>query len=125
MQVKLMKKGLEYKGYWGNIELDPDDLIFYGTVLGIKDVITFQGTTVDELIQAFQDSIDEYLDWCEERGENPEKPFSGRFNLRIDPELHRQLSIEANLHHESLNAYIEHILQFYAQKASAPSSLKS
>jgi len=112
-----MKKGLEYKGYSGSVEFDPDDRIFYGTVLGTKDVITFQGTTADELIQAFHDSIDEYLDWCKERGENPEKPFSGKFNLRIDPELHRQLSIEANLHHESLNAYIEHILQFYSQKA--------
>lgn len=104
---------LEYKGYKGKVEFDSDAKLFHGEVLGIRDVITFQGRNPEEIIKAFQDSIDDYLDWCEERGEKPEKPFSGKFNLRIDPELHRQLSIEAEIKDESLNALIEHILLFY------------
>ena len=113
-------KNLEYKGYKGKIEFDPEAKLFHGEVLGIRDVITFQGTNADEIIRAFQDSIDDYLEWCEERGESPEKPFSGKFNLRIDPELHRQLSMEAEIKDESLNSLIEHILLFCLSKQQDP-----
>jgi predicted HicB family RNase H-like nuclease len=109
---------LEYKGYRGKVKFHPEAKLFHGEVLGIRDVITFQGTNPDEIIQAFQDSIDDYLDWCKERGETPERPYSGKFNLRIPPELHRQLAMEADIHDESLNAFIEQALLFYISRHS-------
>lgn len=102
---------MKYKGYTGHVEYDDEAKIFHGEVLGIKDVVTFQGTTVDEIERAFRDSVDDYLAFCEERGEEPDRPFSGKFNLRISPDLHAKLSIAAQLHGESLNNYIAKMLQ--------------
>lgn len=67
---------MEYKGYNATVEFDDEAGIFHGEVALIRDVITFQGTTVDELRQAFRDSIDGYLEWCAQRGEAAEKPRS-------------------------------------------------
>jgi predicted HicB family RNase H-like nuclease len=102
---------MKYKNYTGHVEYDSDAKIFHGDVLGIKDVVTFQGRTVEEIEQAFKDSIDDYLDLCRERGEEPDKPFSGKFNLRISPELHAKLSIAAQIEGESLNHYISKMLE--------------
>lgn len=102
---------IKYKGYTGHVEYDDEAKIFYGDVLGIKDVVTFQGTTVDEIEQAFKDSVDDYLAFCKERNEEPDRPFSGKFNLRIPPNLHAKLSIAAQLQGESLNNYIAKMLQ--------------
>lgn len=102
---------MKYKGYTGHVEYDDEAKIFHGEVLGIKDVVTFQGTTVDEIEQAFKDSVDDYLAFCLERGEEPDKPFSGKFNLRIPPDLHAKLSVAAQLEGESLNNYIKNMLK--------------
>jgi predicted HicB family RNase H-like nuclease len=69
-------------------------------------VITFQGKTVDELKTAFRDSVDDYLDYCASRGEPADKPYSGRFLLRIDPSLHRRLVELSSDEGESLNNWI-------------------
>ena len=97
---------LEYKGYSGRVEFDDEAGLFHGEVLDTRDVITFQGQSVSELENAFRDSIDDYLDFCRERGEPPEKPFSGRFMVRMPPELHRQLYLEAKRDGKSLNQLI-------------------
>lgn len=102
---------LKYKGYAGHVEYDDEAKIFHGEVLGIKDVITFQGTTVNEIEQSFKDSVDDYLSFCKKRGEDPDRPFSGKFNLRIPPDLHAKISIAAQLQNESLNNYITKMLQ--------------
>ncbi len=102
---------MKYKGYTGHVEYDDEAKIFHGEVLGIKDVVTFQGTTVNEIEEAFKGSVDDYLAFCAERGEEPDKPFSGKFNLRISPELHAKLSIAAELQGVSLNNYIAKMLQ--------------
>jgi predicted HicB family RNase H-like nuclease len=97
---------MTYKGYGSTIRFDDEADIFHGEVSGLRDVVTFQGKTVDEVKQAFRDSIDDYLDFCESRGEAPDKPFSGRFLLRLDPVLHRRLvELSAN-EGESLNNWI-------------------
>jgi len=85
---------LTYKKYIGNVVYDDDAKIFHGEVIGLKDVITFQGTTVRELEKAFKDSIHDYLAWCKERGEAPEKTFSGKLHLRMTPDLHAHLTME-------------------------------
>jgi predicted HicB family RNase H-like nuclease len=69
---------MKYKGYQGHVDYDDKAKLFHGEVVGLRDVITFQGTSVDELEQAFKDSVDEYLDFCKELGRAPEKPFSGK-----------------------------------------------
>lgn len=102
---------MKYKGYTGHVEYDDDAKIFHGAVLGIRDVVTFQGTTVDEIERSFKDSVDDYLAICAKKGEEPDRPFSGKFNLRIPPELHAKLSIAAKIQGESLNNYITKILQ--------------
>ena len=97
---------MKYKGYIGHVEYDDENKIFHGEVVGLSDVITFQGRSVDELEQAFRDSVDDYLAWCKERGEKPEKTFSGTFNLRIPPELHAKLAFQAKNIGISLNSYV-------------------
>ena len=67
---------MEYKGYNATVEFDDEAGIFHGEVALVRDVITFQGTSVDELRQAFRDSVEDYLEWCAERGEEAEKPLS-------------------------------------------------
>ena len=97
---------LEYKGYTGNVEFDPEAGLFHGEVLDTRDVITFQGTSVEDLQQAFRDSVDDYLDFCQERNEEPEKPFSGRLMVRLSSDLHRKLYVEAKRGGKSLNQLI-------------------
>ena len=101
---------MEYKGYIGNVEFDDDANIFHGEVINLRDVITFQGETVRELRKAFQDSVDDYLEFCEERGENPEKPYSGKFMIRVEPELHKTIAILAKKNGVSLNSWVHNAL---------------
>lgn len=102
---------MKYKGYLGEVTYDSNAKIFHGEVLGLKDIITFQGTTVLELEKAFKDSIDDYISWCKERGEEPEKAFSGNIRLRISPDLHAQLAQAAITQGISLNSLIIDKLQ--------------
>lgn len=109
---------MEYKGYTAKIELDSEAGLFHGQVLHTRDVITFQGTAVEELRKAFADSVDDYLEFCAERGEEPEKPFSGRFLVRVDPSLHRQIAIAAAQANQSLNAWVSGCLERFTKRAN-------
>jgi predicted HicB family RNase H-like nuclease len=102
---------MTYKGYSGVVQYDDEAKIFHGEVINTRTVITFQGTTVDEIETAFRDSVDDYLDWCRERNKDPEKPFSGKFVLRLSPELHRRLNIRAKTDNMSLNSFIVQTLE--------------
>jgi len=99
-----------YKGYLGRAEYDSAAEVFHGEVVGTRDVITFQAGTPSDLRAAFVGSVDDYLDFCRQRGEKPEKPFSGKFVARIRPELHRQISLLAKQRGTSLNALVEQCL---------------
>jgi len=98
---------MEYKGYFGTVEYDADAKIFHGDILNTRDVITFQGKTVNEIEKAFRDSIEDYISWCKEDGVEPEKPYSGKFNVRLSPELHRQAATLAKKRRVSLNYFVE------------------
>ncbi len=102
---------MEYKGYIGKVEIDEELGILYGEVINVRDVITFEGTTVEEVQQAFRESVDDYLEFCAQRGESPEKPFSGKFVVRLPAELHRKAYIQAKLKDKSLNSWITEVLQ--------------
>ena len=98
---------MEYKGYMGAVEYDDEAKIFHGDVINTKDVITFQGTTVKQIEKAFRDSIDDYIAWCAEEGVEPEKPYSGKFNIRLTPELHKTVAIMAKKLRVSINGFVE------------------
>jgi predicted HicB family RNase H-like nuclease len=76
---------MKYKGYQGTVTYDDEAKIFHGEVIGLKDMITFQGTSVDDLEQAFKDSVDDYIKFCKKKKRVPEKPFSGNLLLRVSP----------------------------------------
>lgn len=107
---------MEYKGYMGKVEFDDEAEIFHGEIINTRDVITFQGKSVAGLTKAFRDSIDDYLAFCKQRGEDPDKPFSGQFVTRIPPELHRQINAAAALEGKSLNAFVTEQLRLAVQK---------
>ncbi|MHB8879879.1 MAG: type II toxin-antitoxin system HicB family antitoxin [Thermodesulfovibrionales bacterium] len=97
---------MEYKGYTAKVEFDDEAEIFHGEVIGIKDVVTFQGKTAREIKKVFKESVDDYLFFCSERGEAPDKPFTGKFVVRISPELHRKIYLSAKLSNKSINAWL-------------------
>lgn len=101
---------LTYKGYTAQIEIDTETGILFGRVLDIKDVITFQGQTVEETRQAFHDSVDDYLEFCSELGHKPDKPFSGKLPFRTTPEHHRRIFLAATKAGKSINAWMEEVL---------------
>ena len=97
---------MTYKGYEGTVKFDEDAHLFHGDVINTRDVITFQGSSVDELEKAFRDSIDDYLEFCANRGEEPEKSFSGKFVVRVDPRLHKAIALAARRQGKSINSYV-------------------
>lgn len=111
-----MKNSMKYKGYVGTVEYSDEDECFYGKVLGVNGLITFEGKSVSELKQAFHMMLDEYLEDCKNAGIEPDKTYKGSFNIRITPELHKQASIYAACVGTSLNAVVELALQEYMEK---------
>lgn len=101
-----MTNFLEYKGYHASIIFDAEDNLFVGSVIGIIDSLSFHGETVGELIGAFHECIDDYLDYCRELGKEPNKEYRGTLNIRLSPETHRQAAICAAMEGKSLNQFI-------------------
>lgn len=97
---------MKYKNYIAKVEFDDEANVFHGEIANIRDVVTFQGKSVKELHQAFENSVDDYLAFCKKRGEDPEKPFSGRLVIRLTPQQHRNIFISAKQTGKSLNAWI-------------------
>lgn len=106
-----MKNLLEYKGYHAKVELDTEDGVFVASVIGIADSINFHGKTYEELKEAFEVSIDDYLEMCKFFGREPDKEYKGSFNVRISPELHKNIDIEANSKGISLNQFVAEALE--------------
>jgi len=102
-----MKNTLEYKGYTGSLEFSEEDSLLFGKVLGIQSLISYEGESARELLEDFHHAVDEYLALCRTNGEEPEKPFKGSFNIRIAPELHKRLFLEAISRNMSLNSLVQ------------------
>lgn len=103
---------MEYKGYLGKVEVDDDE--FYGIVVNLhRDHVDFRGRTIDQVREAFHDSVDFYLKGCEEDGEEPERPFSGRFVVRLTPATHRRASTLSRIENRSLNAVVADAIESY------------
>ncbi len=102
-----MSNLLSYKNYNGTVEYSKEDKCLFGKVIRIKSLLSYEGDSVQELEEDFQDVIDRYLEDCKERNIEPEQPYKGTFNVRISPELHRNIAVYAIEHGKSLNAVVE------------------
>ncbi|HEV3165124.1 MAG TPA: type II toxin-antitoxin system HicB family antitoxin [Isosphaeraceae bacterium] len=109
---------MNYKGYIGHSEVDESTGLIFGEVFGLRDVITYQGRTVDEARQSFVESIDLYLQTCAEEGLKPDKPFSGKMLVRTKPEVHRALAAQAKAEGKSLNQLTTRVLTKAARRFS-------
>ncbi|MBU5457398.1 type II toxin-antitoxin system HicB family antitoxin [Oscillibacter sp. MSJ-31] len=105
-----MSNTMEYKGYVGSVEFSEPDGVFFGKVIGIRALLSYEGTNATELVEDFHGVVDDYLELCESEGKEPERAYKGSFNIRISPELHKQLAIRAMEAQTSLNSYIERAL---------------
>ena len=106
-----MNNTIEYKGYIGSVEFSEKDGIFFGKVMGIRSLISYEGENATELITDFHNAIDDYLEMCKSENKTPEVAYKGSFNIRISPELHRKLVVYATAHQISLNSYVEETLK--------------
>mgnify|MGYP001028455250 FL=1 len=106
-----MNNTIQYKGYIGSVEFSEEDSIFYGKVMGIRSLISYEGESARELLDDFHGAVDDYLESCKAEGKEPEVAFKGSFNIRLSPELHKRIYIYAAAHQMSMNRYIEEILE--------------
>ncbi|MEX2609818.1 MAG: type II toxin-antitoxin system HicB family antitoxin [Gemmatimonadota bacterium] len=101
---------IEYRGYTAVVDFDPDLKLFTGHVVDLRDEIYFEGSSVEELESSMRRAVDHYLSVCDKRNEEPEKPFSGKLNLRLGTRLHRAAAIAAATDGESLNSWLVHVI---------------
>jgi len=102
-----MKNVLEYKGYHTKVEFDSDALVVRGKIEGIKDLVTFESSNLSLIETEFHTAVDDYLEFCKEMGKEPDKEYKGTFNIRISPELHKELVLVALKNGDTLNATVE------------------
>lgn len=102
---------MRYKGYHGSVEFSEEDCYFHGRIIGIKSLVTFGGTTAEDLVNDFHSAVDDYLAVCEAEGIEPERPYKGSFNVRISPELHQEAALCALAMKISLNSFVENAIR--------------
>ena len=100
-----MNNTIQYKGYVGSVEFSEEDGIFYGKVMGIRSLISYEGESAKELLDDFHGAIDDYLETCKAEGKQPEIAFKGSFNIRLSPDLHKKLFIYTTAHQISMNKH--------------------
>ena len=115
----MMSNTLKYRGYVGSLEVSEEDVVMYGKVLGISDLISYEGKTCDELINDFHGAVDDYLATCAAEGIEPEVPYKGSFNVRVSPSLHERLARYAIGTGRSLNSCVQEALESYVASVVA------
>ena len=101
-----MNNTMQYKGYSAIVRYSAEDECLVGHIAGINDIVGFHGDSVEEMRKVFEESVDFYLDSCARMGHEPNKPYSGRVTLRLPPELHAKLAIQAEMEGSSLNNWM-------------------
>ena len=112
MGILNMNDILQYKEYYASIQFSATDEIFTGRVLGINDLINFEGASVSELKKAFKEAVDDYLQTCSRIGKTPDKTYKGSFNVRVSPKLHQEASSFAAIHNITLNEFVKTALSY-------------
>jgi predicted HicB family RNase H-like nuclease len=106
-----MKDVLTYRGFIGSVHFSADDNVFFGKVEGVNDLITFEGETVKELTDAFHYMIDGHIKDCEKENAPVEKSYSGSFNIRLTPDLHRRAAVAAKMRGDTLNSFVRESIE--------------
>jgi len=112
-----MSQTLQYKDYDGSVEYSAEDRILHGSLLGIRDAVTFEGVDVDSLEANFRAAVDEYLAFCAAEGKTPDQPFKGSFNIRVGPDLHKRAALYAEAHKQKLNTVVSKALEEFLTQA--------
>lgn len=111
-----MKDVIKYKDYYGTVRFSSDDRIFFGKIEGIEDLVTFEGHSVDELVQAFEEAVDDYIELCNKNEKSAGKSYKGSFNVRIDPDLHKKAARYSSSKGVSLNHIVEEAIEKYLDR---------
>lgn len=103
----MMQNIINYKGYTGSVEFSEEDGVFFGKVLGIRSLISYEGRTAQELLADFHGAVNDYLESCEEDGTKPEVPYKGSTNLRFKQDTYRRMAIYTLQNGQSINSFVE------------------
>lgn len=114
----MMKNILEYKGYYAKVEYSSEDKVLFGKIEGINDLVNFESDSTEGIEKEFREAVDDYLEFCKEVGKEPDKIYKGTFNVRINPELHKQIALIALKNGDTLNKTIEKALEEYAKSTT-------
>ena len=106
-----MANVIQYRGYHAKIDYSSEDNMLIGSVINIRDSLHFHGNSIAEITQSFHNSIDNYLEMCEDLGKTPDKEYKGSFNIRIPQELHRKAALMAEEEGISLNQLIQNAIE--------------
>ena len=101
---------LQYKDYYASVSFSAEDDVFHGKVIGINDLISFEGDSVKTLKDAFVEAVDDYLETCIQINKQPEKMYKGSFNVRIPSELHKKAAIASAIYNISLNDFVKNAI---------------
>ena len=107
---------LQYKNYYASVHFSSGDEVFYGKILGVNDLISFEGASVKELKIAFEEAVEDYLETCAEIGKQPDKTYKGTFNVRVSSTLHKDAAHFAAVHNMTLNEFVKVALSFTLQR---------
>jgi predicted HicB family RNase H-like nuclease len=113
---------LKYKDYLASVQFNADDEVFHGKILGINDLVNFEGVSVKELKKAFAEAVEDYLETCRSIGKDPNKTYKGSFNIRIPEDLHRQAAIHSAKKNMSLNDFVRYAIDFTLSKYNGAST---
>ena len=103
-----MENILKYNDFIATVKYSDEDEAFIGRIEGINSVVSFEGQSVEELKAAFREAVESYLDFCKRKGiTEPQKSYTGVFNIRIDADLHRRAAIAAKIHGSTLNSFVK------------------
>ena len=103
---------IKHKEYYAHVQFSAEDEVFYGKILGINDLVTFEGQSVKELKKSFREAIEDYIETCTELGKVPEKTYKGSFNVRVSPDLHRDAALVAIQKNVSLNDFVKNAISY-------------
>ena len=112
-----MSQTLQYKSYNGSVLYSAEDKVLHGRIVGIRDVITYEGSDVKSLERNFKAAVEEYLKFCSKEGKTPDTPFKGSFNVRLGPDLHKRAALYAEEHDKKLNAVVHEAIEKYLSRA--------
>ena len=107
-----MNDFLEYNGYYASVHFSAIDDVFYGKLLGIDDLVNFEGASVKELKKSFHTAVEDYLETCEALGREPNKTYKGTFNVRISTDLHKAAAMYAAMNNISLNDFVKTAIDY-------------